>query len=419
MSRLRLLVARKGSQQASKDISALVQSVKWSGRHGSAPRTLAATLLDDDGYGHGRASFDPESGDWLQFFWDETELFRGLVMSQQQSNKKTMTVTAYDRAIYLANNRDTFSYSKAVTATEVFTDVCKRFSIPYTTAVNTKHRISEFDEPSTTGWDAISSALSSTYDATGVRYFVRCVGDKLELIERRENVLQLVLETGVNVMDYSRTRSIEDIKTYIKIVSDDGETLAEARDSDLESRIGIFADIESPPQDASAGALVELARSLLKEKCRPSRPITMTALGKADVVTGVGVYVILPQLGVAHTYYVEEDTHTFDKDHHTMRLQLALATDTEVAPGSGSAALSVTTSGITVGSIVQFKGGSHYVSSTSGSPVGGTRIAGAAKCTAVARGAKHPYHLIGGAYSAEVDGKSDVYGWVDEGTVAV
>ena len=61
-----------------------------------------------------------------------------------------------------------------------------------------------------------------------------------------------------------------------------------------------------------------------------------------------------------------------------------------------------------VGDVVQFKGGPHYVSSSSGSPAGNPK-AGPARITIIAKGAKHPYHLI------HTDSSSWVYGWVDSG----
>ncbi len=63
-----------------------------------------------------------------------------------------------------------------------------------------------------------------------------------------------------------------------------------------------------------------------------------------------------------------------------------------------------------IGDIVDFKGGLHYVASSSTTAVGGQRTAGKATITAIAKGTKHPYHLIG------IKGGSNVYGWVDAGT---
>lgn len=66
-----------------------------------------------------------------------------------------------------------------------------------------------------------------------------------------------------------------------------------------------------------------------------------------------------------------------------------------------------------VGDIVNFHGGTHYVSSWPGSK-GYSARAGKAKITlgptCAGNGKAHPWHLI------HTDGSSNVYGWVDEGT---
>ena len=63
-----------------------------------------------------------------------------------------------------------------------------------------------------------------------------------------------------------------------------------------------------------------------------------------------------------------------------------------------------------VGDLVQFAGGKHYVSANATS--GTTVKAGPAKVTAIASGAKHPYHLV------HTDSTSTVYGWVDASTIS-
>jgi LysM repeat protein len=68
------------------------------------------------------------------------------------------------------------------------------------------------------------------------------------------------------------------------------------------------------------------------------------------------------------------------------------------------------TSEIAIGTEVVMLGTKHYVSSNSASAK--TCKPGLAKVTAIARGAKHPYHLI------NISGKgSTVYGWVDEADI--
>lgn len=66
---------------------------------------------------------------------------------------------------------------------------------------------------------------------------------------------------------------------------------------------------------------------------------------------------------------------------------------------------------IRVGDIVQFSGNTHYISSTT--LTGKVCKPGKAKVTAIAKNAKHPYHII-----AVSGGGSDVHGWVDAATIS-
>lgn len=63
------------------------------------------------------------------------------------------------------------------------------------------------------------------------------------------------------------------------------------------------------------------------------------------------------------------------------------------------------------GSIVQFKGGAHYVSANATTPSSTNLKAGSAKITAISAGAKHPYHIV------HTDNQTTVYGWVDAASI--
>ena len=409
MSDIKLIVV-KGD--AGYDMSELVQSVKWSGRKGSAARSISVSFIDDDGYGHTQTELDVEQGHQCIFYWQGQELFRGMFMKQEQSGNKTLTATAYDNGIYLSNNKDTFNYTNTK-ASDIFVDVCKRFGIPYGAVADTSYQIPELPKPKTTGWDVICDALSLTYKATGVRYYPVCVGDSIRLLERRNNILQWVIETGVNLEDYKLSKSIEKVKTRVKLLSKEGAVLAEAVDSALEARVGVFQTVEAADDEMNSAQLSELVKTTLEENNKPERLLNVTARGLPDVYAGVGVFIVIKELGISKTYYVEDDNHTFEGKNHTMTLKLVLAQDTEIVKNEQKQAVA----DISVGDVVQFSGGYHYVSSTASSPTGGSRKAGPAKCTHIAKGAAHPYHLIGGVYTS-VDGDSNVYGWVDASAVS-
>lgn len=397
------LIILKGEQGY--DVTQLVEQAKWKGRKGSSSRTLDVTLIDDDGYKHARSGIDVEQGHQCIFSYDGVELFRGIIMSQTQSNQKKLQFTAYDNGIYLANNKDTFCYENK-TASEIFQDCCARFNLPVGEVAKCSYKIPELTKSKTTAFDAIADALSLDFDATGIRHYVASDKGKLNLLTRRENILQWVIEVGQNLTSYSYSRSIEDIKTRVKMVSKEGTTVAEKSNAELEKKIGIFQEIDQPDESLTAAQVNDLIASIMEEKGTPQRTLSVEAVGIAEVISGIGVYIIIPELEISRTFYVDEDTHTFKDNKHTMSLKLNYANDLskeEKGAEDSSAEHKV-------GDVVQFNGGYHYVSSTASNPTGSKCAAGPAKITLIAKGAKHPWHLI------HTDSSTRVYGWVDDGT---
>ena len=79
---------------------------------------------------------------------------------------------------------------------------------------------------------------------------------------------------------------------------------------------------------------------------------------------------------------------------------------TPSTPGATTAA-----GDLKVGDIVEFTGDTHYTNSNAATGV--KCKPGKAKVTVIAKGAKHPYHLV-----KEAGGGSTVYGWVDAADIA-
>lgn len=288
------LIIIKGEQGY--DVSQLVEKISWKGRKGSSSRTLSVTLIDDDGYKHARSEIDVEQGHQCIFSYNGAELFRGIIMKQTQTNRKMLEFTAYDNGIYLANNKDTFTYENK-TASEVFRDCCTRFGLPMGEVSECSYKIPELTKSKTTAFDAIADALSLDFDATGIRHYVSSSKGKLNLLTRRENIMQWVIEVGANLTTYSYTRSIEDIKTRVKMVSKEGTTIAEKSNSTLEGKIGVFQEIDKPDESLTTAQVNDLIESMLEEKSTPERTLSVEAVGIPEVISGIGVYIIIPELG--------------------------------------------------------------------------------------------------------------------------
>lgn len=315
MSDITLILYKNGKAY---DISELTESVKWKGRKGSAARSLDVSLVDCE---NAKSGIDVTRGDQLIFAFKGKELFRGMIMSQQQSDKLKMPVTAYDNGIYLANNKDTFQYENK-TVHDIFIDVCKRFGIKYSDVAQTSYKIPELTKSKTTAWDAILDAISQDFKATGTKYYVHSSKGVLSLVKRRENILQWVWATGENIISYTYKKSIENIKTRLKIMSKEDTVYAVKKNTELEKKIGIFQDIDKKDDDLSEAKLNQTIKENLKEISSPEISLSIEALGIPEVISGAGVYVIIDELEIKRTFWVDEDSHTFKRNNHIMNLTL-------------------------------------------------------------------------------------------------
>lgn len=323
MAKIQLLVVKN---KKTIDMTNLVQSVRWSGRKGSSARTITVTLIDDDGYRHARSGIDVADGNQCIFLVDGKERFRGILMNQNQGDKKQLKFKAYDNGIYLANNKDTFVY-KNKTADQVFSDVCSRFGIPTGEIAKCSYKIPELTKSKTTGQDAVLDALSLDYKATGTRHFISSDKGKLSLLQRKDQVISFVVDGDANLYGYSYTKSIESIKTRVKMISKEGTTLAEKSNSALEQKIGIFQEIQQLDESLTKAQVKDLVGSVLDTLDDPEETLTLNILGDPDVISGKAILVKIPHLGISRAYYVDSDDHAFEDNMHTMSLTLTTAAE--------------------------------------------------------------------------------------------
>lgn len=323
MAKIQLLVVK---DKKTIDMTNLVQSVRWSGRKGSSARTITVTMIDDDGYRHARSGIDVADGNQCVFLVDGKERFRGILMNQNQGDKKQLKFKAYDNGIYLANNKDTFVY-KNKTADQVFSDVCSRFGIPTGEVAKCSYKIPELTKSKTTGQDAVLDALGLDYKATGTRHFISSDKGKLSLLQRKDQVISFVVDGDANLYGYSYTKSIESIKTRVRMISKEGTTLAEKSNSALEQKIGIFQEIQQPDESLTKAQVKDLVGSVLDTLDDPEETLALNILGDPDVISGKAILVKIPHLGISRAYYVDSDDHAFEDNMHTMSLTLTTAAE--------------------------------------------------------------------------------------------
>lgn len=324
------------------EISDIVEKVTWSGRKNSPARSVQLQLLDDPDIGEeNRPGIDVYEGHHLIFLEDDNELFSGIIMSQSRSQDRKLTVTAYDSAIYLSNNKDCFSYTKK-TLTEIFLDICKRYELTRGEVAAVTYKIPSVAKVNTTIYDILCMAMSSTYKATGERYYILVKNGQLHLLRRKEQVTKLVLETGQegseygNLTQYTYTKDIANTKTRLKLISKEGKTVTQWRDGNLEERIGRMQEVQKPGDEIPAAKLKEQAITQLNELKKPVESLNVTAMGISSIYSGMAVYISIPEIGIGRTFYVDSDSHTWEGDYHSMKLTLNFATDLESLGDNGA-----------------------------------------------------------------------------------
>jgi hypothetical protein len=225
--------------------------------------------------------------------------------------------------------------------------------------------------------------------------FVQARKGLTSVIPRGTNKTVYVFRTD-NTQMFSQSISTADMITRVKVVGqadDDGRTSVEATVNG-ETKYGIRQRIYTRGKDESLADAKSAADGKIKKEIKVQSP-DVPFVRKGDLV-----YVI-SELARSY-YYVKGVQHTADT--------YSMAMDLELAEPKKEKAKSEKKKDYNVGDIVNFHGGTHYVSSYPGSK-GYNARAGKAKITIKnGSGKAHPWHLI------HTDSGSNVYGWVDDGT---
>lgn len=315
------------------DVSEMWSEIVWSGRKSAAARSIKITMIDDDSSSQPRIDIDPAEGHQCVMYDDDIELFRGLITNKSQNDDKTIIITAYDNAIYLANNKDSFSFTNK-TASQIFSECMNRIGMTGGDISETTYVIPELVKSKTTYYDTLLDALSTTYKATGSRYYIYSEQGNIHLAKRSENMVQWVLQSddnNGNITSYDYSKSISDIKTRVRLLSSENTVVYEQINSELEAKIGTFMEIESADDDYTQAQIQELVQSLLDEYSTPEQTLKISVIGNNDVIAGKAVYICIPHLDISRTFYVDADTHTFTRYKHIMTLTLNFANDIETA----------------------------------------------------------------------------------------
>ncbi|MFO6495034.1 MULTISPECIES: XkdQ/YqbQ family protein [Bacillus] len=299
----------------------VTESVSLEGQRFQAPRSIEAQIVIKQGT---QQYYSVQEGDTVLFKWKGKELFRGIVFSRVPK-EYTMTFKAYDMLQYLVKNQDVYVFSNK-SADDIVKRIASDFQIPKGQIAETGHTIKTLVfKDNTSLYDIILKALKETKKQTGRQYQLYSEKGRLCLRAWPDPEEVWVLETGVNITDYSYSTSIEETATRVKLrkQKDNKTYTAAASDEAAMKKFGVLQYTETVSDDINQAQLRDRAKRLQAEKKGVKKELkSIQAIGIPEIQSGLPVYISIPEAGVKQTYWVDKDKHHFSGTKHIMTIDV-------------------------------------------------------------------------------------------------
>lgn len=208
-----------------------------------------------------------------------------------------------------------------------------------------------------------------------------------------------------NTQSFSKNISTENLITRVKVVGQADKQGKHSVEATLNGEIqyGVRQRIYTRGKEETLSDANLAAQKILEDEGKIEKKMAVQAPDVPFIRKGDLVYIISSI--TSSYYYVKSIQHNAESYNMSMDLEYVESKEIDGDSNNGQDKKEYQ-----VGDIVNFHGGTHYVSSYSDAK-GYSASAGKAKITIKnGSGKTHPWHLI------HTDSGSNVYGWVDDGT---
>ena len=289
---IELLVQRRRDNRTF-NISELASDIEWTTSiTNSQPGSLQFGLVEDD-------NIIPDYGDFVRFRVGNRNVFFGRVFTKERNQGRVMTVIAYDLMKFL-KNKHTYVL-RAATSSQIFRQICQDFEL--------KHRIvnaSNFNVPAKMhDNETLYNIMQDAFDTTLINrrewFFVRDNFGTLEHININSLQTSLVVGDESMATDYDFKGSIaDDTFNQVRLVRENQETMRRevyiVRDSANINRWGRLQFHDTVDDNLNAAQIEARASMILRAKNRPTRELSITALGDLRIRAGNGIVLSIRRL---------------------------------------------------------------------------------------------------------------------------
>lgn len=333
------------------------------------------------------------------------EVARGYVVAWNPTNQNSshdLRCTCYDDLYNLQKSQDNFYFRSGTGTKTRIRKVLKKWKIPIGAyqGPNKKHGKKKYQGKYLS--DIILDILDDAVKKGGKKCVLRMKKGKVTVVPKGSNSEIYVFKAN-NTKVVTNGRSTADLVTRVKVIGKSkkkGKNKVAATLNGL-TKYGVRQRIYTRGSDETVKQAKKAAQEILDESGDIKQDITVQSPDVPYIRKGDMVYM---QVGSVKGYH---NVKSVQHDADTMSMTMSLEESEKKKSVSKNKEKS--SDSHKVGDVVDFKGGKHYVSSTSSK--GYSAKAGKAKITKKNTAGKHPYHLI------HANSKSNVYGWVDEDTI--
>ncbi|HWP51045.1 MAG TPA: hypothetical protein VN626_05025 [Clostridia bacterium] len=271
-----------------------------------------------------KAGLFPE-GSVVTFSHNGANVFYGFLFTSK-AGPKSISCTAYDQMRYL--KAQDFMNRKGETldafCKRIFATVSERISTGQIDSTGAVLSDKIFDDK--TYLDMIYESISESLYLNGYYYTLRDEFGALTLRDVYDLRLGLIIGDGSLATDYSYTRSIDsDTYNAIKVGQDNQNTgqrdIYVVQDSANIAQWGKLM-LYKTVSDQNEAQLKALAANILAIKNRTTETLSVYCTGDLRVRAGVGLKAEISSIGVDLWAIVNQATHSFEGNNHTMRLDL-------------------------------------------------------------------------------------------------
>lgn len=296
------------------DITQVIASYTWAGSTVQAARTLDFSLLNSPDDKNMKIP-NIKTGDTIRLYDGKILIYTGKVTNRTRSgNAGTVSYESSDYMMYLLRSKGTKKF-KNKKPEKIAKIVCNDLKIKIGSIAKTNHKIKKLFCQEMEYYNMILAAYTKAYRKSGKKYMLVMDGTKLSVIKKGTMLnIQINQDQGITESEY--TESLDSMVNRVAIYNSKNKKIGTVSNSKWIKSYGIFQDALSVDKGKGKAAAKKMLKSVDKSA-------SITAVGDLICRAGYGIKIYDKPSGLTGTFWIENDTHTFENGTHMMQLELA------------------------------------------------------------------------------------------------